>query len=361
MPTIIRSGGGGVDISDATATKDEVLQGYKFYGAGSDELQEGAMADHSDKITIDVGETGSAGYYSSISVNPNSLGTATEDDVLSTVTFTNNSKVTKQGKIAVKGAATINVGETGGAGYYSSISVNKTPLGTAKAEHVLSTVTFTNSAGTTQNGTMTNRGAFTCALAYGESTTANGAGYYSSISVSAPGRYGNATKEHVLNNVSFMNTGGNQSTGNIPTYGDTTKTIDPGGNWSGAGYYKSIKVTANKATYYGNATNSVVLAGYTFMNSSGTNCEGTYKPVANYLSITTADVTSSWTKVTFNFTPVNYVVGWHQGDWNHNSSNTQAGQGTHYGLKHYQSGANIHFCKEGSNNKSFTARIIAYA
>lgn len=359
MPTIVRSGGGGgADISALTnaATTDQVLEGHQFYGAGSEDPQTGTIKNNG-AVTETAPYSGS-GYYSSITIN--TTGDAEASHVLSGKTFM-NSKGEQTGSMVNRSSkTTINVGETGGAGYYSSISINKSSLGTAKAEHVLNTVTFTNNNGSTQSGTMVDKGSINESLSYG-GTVKGGAGYYSSINIIAPSRYGTATQAHVLNNVSFMNSTGNYTNGTIATYGATTKTINPGENWSGAGYYSSIKITANAATYYGNATNSRVLKGYTFMNSKGTKGTGTYVPAANYLSITTADVNDDWTSVTFSFTPVNYAVGWNQESWNHSSSNTKEGQGTHYGLKHYQDGASICFCKEGTNSKTFTARIIAYA
>ena len=353
MPTIVRSGGGGTDVSDATASASQVLTGYSFYGNGSDELQEGTMANY-NAAQVGLSGTSNAGYYSSITVNTSGFGNASAEHVLSGRIFVNNSGSQQGTMNNFSSKTTINVGETGSAGYYSSIAINKSSLGNASSAQVLNTVTFTNNSGTTQQGTMNNHGALSVTLGYGGSTTGNGAGYYSSISVTAPGRYGTATQAHVLNNVSFMNSTGNYSKGSIATYGDTTQTIDPGNSWSGAGYYKSIKVTANAATYSGNATASVVRSGYTFMNSSGGPYTGSFTPAASYVCMKTKSVNSKWTSVTFDFTPTVYAVGWNDEDWN--SSTT-----TYYGLKHYQSGATISFCKEGSNTTNYTARIVAYA
>ena len=353
MPTIVRScgGGGGADISALTnaATANQVLEGCQFYGAGSEDPQTGTIKNN--KAVNETAPYSGSGYYSSITVS--TTGNAEASHVLSGKTFM-NSKGEQTGSMVNRSSkTTINVGETGGAGYYSSISINKSSLGTAKAEHVLNTVTFTNNNGSTQSGTMVDKGSINESLSYG-GTVKGGAGYYSSINIIAPSRYGTATQAHVLNNVSFMNSTGNYSKGTISTFGATTKTINPGKSWSGAGYYESIKVTANAASYSGNATASRVRSGYTFMNSSGGPYTGTYTPAASYVDVKTKSVNSKWTSVTFDFTPSVYAVGWDDEDWDSSDE-------THYGLKHYQEGATINFCKEGSNKTNYTARIVAYA
>ena len=356
MPTLVRScgGGGGADISALTnaATTDQVLEGRQFYGAGSDEPQEGTMINHGAK-TINVDETGSTGYYSSVSINPDSLGTATENDVLSTVTFTNNSKVTKQGKIAVKGEATINVDEIGSAGYYSSIAINKSSLGNAKEEDVLSTATFTNNSGITKNGTMINHGSFSCALEYGGNTTASGPGYYSSISVSAPALTGNATNAYVYKDKTFMNESGEQrgilqlngnatsanvlqdktfhagdsidlKTGTMINHGPISSSIDPGGTWiGGEGYYTGITIQANQES-----TRIFVKNGIT-ASDTWANTETYY---------------DDWSYVT-----VGYATNKTAGYWD---STTCSSAKVKPGIKYYLSGTRIHYCTNGSNNIS---------
>ena len=350
MPTIVRSGGGGVDVSEATAVVSEVLSGSTFYAGEDSEIKTGTMVNHGAK-TINVDEIGSTGYYSSISVNPDSLGTATENDVLSTVTFTNNSKVTKQGKIAVKGAATINVGETGGAGYYSSVAINKSSLGNAKEEDVLSTVTFTNNSGITKNGTMINHGSFTCALEYGENTTASGAGYYSSISVSAPTLTGKATAEYVYKDKTFMNESGEQvgqlqlngnatkaqvlqgqtfhagdsiriQCGTMINRGQVSESINPGDSWyGGEGYYSSISIQANQ-----DPTRIFVLNDIT-ASSTWSNTDTGF---------------SDWSYVT-----VGYATSRTAGYWDSDSHPKEKNKP---GVKYYLSGTRIHYCTNGSSN-----------
>jgi len=70
-----------------------VLSGATFYSNASDDIQTGTMSNHGTK-QINVGDTGSAGYYSSVSINASSLGNATAGHVLSNATFTNTSKKT---------------------------------------------------------------------------------------------------------------------------------------------------------------------------------------------------------------------------------------------------------------------------
>jgi hypothetical protein len=105
----------------------------------------------------------------------------------------------------------------------------------------------------------------------------------------------------------------------------------------GAGYYSCISIkAANAPTLSGTANASHVLQGYTFYNNNASaKRTGTFVPAASYVGVQTASVNDDWTYVTFSFTPVAYAVGWDQTTWNHTSSNTSTGHGTHYGLKHY--------------------------
>ena len=278
MPTIIRSGGGGgMDVSAANATTSQVLSGATFYSNASDDIQIGTM-NNKGAVSQAAPYSGSAGYYGSISVT--TTGTATNAHVLSGKTFMNADGAQNGAMVDYSSKTTINVGEKGGAGYYSSISINKSSLGNATNAHVLNTVTFTNNAGTTQAGAIATYSAFSCVLGYGESTSANGAGYYSSISVNAPSRYGNATAAYVYNEKTFMNTTGNQTgslkldgtagtgdvlsgktfhagnsitqkTGTMPNRGQFYN-ASVGTSWSnsGAGYYTSINVKGKSASDY---------------------------------------------------------------------------------------------------------------
>jgi hypothetical protein len=212
MPTIVRSGGGGTDVSDANATKAQVLIGRTFYSNQSDDIQTGTMANH--------------------------------------------------------GAKTINVGETGSAGYYSSVSVNASSLGNAKAEHVLSNASFTNSSKTTQNGTIVIRSDPDASVEVGGTYTNTNAGYYSKITVKGPVLSGNATANKVLKGYTFYKDSGEQLVGSLESK-TITGSVTVGGTYTNttAGYYTSIKVTG--PTLSGNASEDKVLSGYTFYKDNG--------------------------------------------------------------------------------------------
>lgn len=354
MPTIVRSGGGGMDVSDANATTSQVLFGATFYSNASDDIQTGTMS-NKGAVSQTAPYFGSAGYYSSISVT--TTGTATNAHVLSGKTFMNVNGE-QNGTMANKGAATINVNEEGGAGYYSSVSINKSSLGNATAAQVLSNATFTNNAGTTQNGTIIDRGAFTKTVGVG-TTESGSAGYYSNITVTGPTfSASTGTNAQILSGIKFYSNKGTLMNGTMINRGSVTCTSLAAGSTCapGAGYYSCISIKAAAApTLDGTATNATVLSGYTFYNTStSSKMKGTYVPAASYLCVTTKSINSKWGSLNLGFQPVNYTVGWDEEEWATSGN-------THYGIKYYVSGTYLYLCKEGSSAKNHTARIIAYA
>lgn len=183
--------------------------------------------------------------------------TATPNNVLTNKTYNDSEGEVQTGTMPNNGAInkTIDVDEefNSGAGYYSSINITGPTLsGTATSEQVLSGYSFYNTTGTKETGSMTDRGQITCNLNYGETYTGDG-GYYSSITVTAPSRYGNAGASHVLAGKTFMNSTTN-STGTMTNRGALTKTFN---NWNGtkrfhttnAGYYSSITVNCTWTVY----------------------------------------------------------------------------------------------------------------
>lgn len=359
MPTIVRSGGGGTDVSDATAVESNVLSGRTFYAGEDSDIKTGTMT-NKGAVSTTAPYTGGGGYYSSINVS--ATGNATNAQVVSGKTFM-NANGAQTGTMVNRGAVTINVNESGGEGYYSSVSINKSSLGNATAAQVLSNVTFTNNTGTTQNGTMINQGSFICALDYGNSTTANGAGYYSSISVTAPSRYGDATAAYVYNGKTFMNSTGNQTgslkldgtattgdvlsnktfhagdsttikTGTMSNYGSVSKSISPGETWTGGkGYYTSITINAENS-----ASKTSVF--------NGKDASSTWQ--------TTNTGRSDWTYVT-----VGYASNSTAGYWDNNTCGSSVR--CKPGIKYYLSGTNVHWCTNGSANISgMKIRILAW-
>lgn len=183
--------------------------------------------------------------------------TATNDKVLSGYTYNDSEGEIQTGTMKNKGSIDMTIGVNEGYsntnGYYSSINITGPTLsGTATSEQVLSGYSFYNTTGTKETGSMTNRGQVTCNLNYGGTYTGDG-GYYSTITVTAPSRYGNASASHVLAGKTFMNSTTN-STGTMTNRGALTKTFN---NWNGvkqfrttnAGYYSSITVNCDWTVY----------------------------------------------------------------------------------------------------------------
>ena len=347
MPTIVRSGGsGGMDVSAANATTSQVLSGATFYSNASDDIQTGTMINHGAK-QINVGDTGSTGYYSSISVNASSLGNATAAHVLSNATFTNTSKKTQAGSIVIRSDPEGTVGVNGtykntNAGYYSSITVTGPTFNesTGSASDILSGKKFYSNIGTVITGTMTNKGSVSTSVGVGGSYS-DGAGYYSGINISGPSfTESTGSASDVLSGKKFYSNTGALVTGSMTNRGSVTKTISPGGSWTGAaGYYSGITISASTATTTGNATNSEVLYGYTYMNSSGAQT-GSLR-----LYRYKGDITTSWMEIDLGWTPTYY------------GATTSPGYGENARTKCYLSGTTLYVCHNGSS--TWNGRIIA--
>jgi len=224
---------------------------------------------------------------------------ATADKVLSGYTYNDSDGEAQTGTMPNKGTININVsvnGEyTNTGGYYSSIKITGPTLsGDAEASNVLVNKTFYSNSGTKQTGTMENKGAITCSLNYGN-TYENTGGYYSSIKITAPSRYGNATSADVLAGKTFMNSTTN-STGTMVNRGALAQTFN---NWNGtkqykttnAGYYSSITVNCTWTVY----TKTQEINGY-YCNTGVT--------ATGYYGISTTYSTANSIKI---FTSAGYV------------------------------------------------------
>ena len=342
MPTIIRSsGGGGADVSALTnaATANQVLEGHQFYGAGSDEPQEGTMVNHSAKTTIDVGETGSAGYYSNISVNGASLGNVTAKHVLTNVTFTDSNKITQNGSIIIRSDpnANVAVGDTyinTDAGYYSKITVKGPTLsGNATTDKVLSGYTFYKDSGEKLTGSLTSK-TMSGTVGVGGTYTNTSAGYYTSVTVTGPTLSGNAAASDVLQNKTFYSSNGSKQTGTIVKRGSATCTsLAAGQTYTGsAGYYDGISIKAASVSLSGSATTSDVLCGKTFYSTSTTHQTGKLK----FWHCDSLYLYVSWNSIDVGFTPTAYGVG-------------AASGGKDNSIKCYMSGTSLHYAiNEGS-------------
>lgn len=144
---------------------------------------------------------------------------------------------------------------------------------TATNDQVLSGVTYNDSDGELQTGTMKNNGAYTQAVQVDGNYSSQG-GYYSSINITGPTLSGNASTANVLNGKTFYSNSGTKQTGSMNNHGAVTANVSVGGTYtSSAGYYSSI--TINGPTLSGNATTAQVLSGSTFYSNSGTKRTGT--------------------------------------------------------------------------------------
>lgn len=347
MPTIVRSGGGGMDVSAANATTSQVLSGATFYSNASDDIQTGTM-NNKGAVSQAAPYSGSAGYYSSISIT--TTGTATNAHVLSGKTFMNASGAQNGAMANYSSKTTINVGEKGDAGYYSSISINKSSLGNATATQVLSTVTFTNNAGATQSGTMVDRGSINKSLGYGENVSGS-AGYYSSIKVTAQALTGNATSSQVLSGYTFLNQNGSQ-TGSLSFSGNAT----------------AAQVLKNQ-TFYSNNTSKLTGTMNNWGNksqtvtagSSITLCTGYYTTTkitagsgaaSKVYSDNSVTVKASWSCLNLGFYATAYAVAFNDGNW---------GTSSRYPIKCYTNGMWLNWCHSGSGTYEGMGMIVAYA
>jgi len=259
MPTIVRIGGGGTDTSDTTATAQDVLTTKKFYSADGT-LTTGTMA-NKGAVSQAAPYTGTAGYYSSVTISVS--GTATAADVLKDKTFMNASGA-QTGTMPNNGTCSTSVAVGGsftGSGYYSSLTVNGPTLsGNATAATVRKGYTFYNTSGTKQTGTMEDK-TINSSVAVGGTYTNTTAGYYTSIKIAGPTLDGNAAAGNVLSGKTFYNTSGTKQTGTMVNRGALTCTsLAAGASCNGsAGYYSSINITAASVTLSGDATTDEVL------------------------------------------------------------------------------------------------------
>lgn len=302
MPTFVKIGGGtDTDTSEVTAGTKDVLATKKFIDADG-ELQTGTMA-NKGAVSQAAPYTGTAGYYSSISVATS--GDATASEVLKNKTFMNASGA-QTGTMKNNGSCSTSVAVGGsytGSGYYSSLTINGPTLsGNATAAQVRQGYTFYNTSGTICTGTMADK-TINTSVAVGGTYTNTTAGYYTSIKVAGPTLTGNAAADNVLSGKTFYNTSGTKQTGTMVNRGALTCTsLAAGASCTGsAGYYSSISITAAPVSLSGNATAEQVLYGYTFYNTSTTRQTGTLRLWRN------SDViTSSWKSQSLGWTPTYY-------------------------------------------------------
>lgn len=365
MATILRFGGGGTDVSAATATAAQVISGQTFFGSGSEDIQTGTLAFSGD---------------------------AEEANVLATKTFYNNSVTKRTGTMPARTGTTETLGYGNNvsvaSGYYATAFTITAPsrYGNATAGQVLNGYTFMNSTANS-TGTIPSRTGTTKTMTSAEAVTIASGYYATAFTLTAPtvpAITGNATNAQVLSGATFMNSSGTQQTGTIPSQSITNVTLGYGNSQSGsAGHYASA-FTITAPGRYGDATAGEVLAGKTFMNST-TNSTGTMANngdgsrainckvaggvatsgiTAGYYSGGTITATgykvyfadneyiqSSWLTRDLGFTPSYAVVGYN-GTWD---------SGTRPGIKHYVSGNSVVYCINASGNQGYTARIMAYA
>lgn len=367
MATILHFGGGGSDVSAATAAPGDVLSGETFFGSGSDDIQTGTLAFSGDAVAADV---------------------------LAPKTFYSNSGTTKRtGTMPAKTGTTKTLNYAEGvavaSGYYAAAFTLTAPgrYGNATAAQVLNGLTFMNTAGN-QTGTIISRTGTTKTLNSAEAVTVTNGYYATSFTLTAPTATsitGNATAAQVLSGYTFMNSSGSQQTGTIAARSITNATLGYGANIAGSAGHYAAAFTITAPGRYGNATAGQVLTGYTFMNSTANSTgtmpsrgaltatyssNGAYAWVAGYytagtitvsvgipagyvkMTTGTVSLNSSWTNITHNFgtTPSVVLVGY-------TYSNTTWPSGTLYGLKHQNVGTTVFAaCEQGSNSTYKTCR-----
>lgn len=333
MPTIVRSGGGGTDVSAANATTNQVLSGATFYSNASDDIQTGTMS-NKGAVSQTAPYSGSAGYYSSISVT--TTGTANNAHVLSGKTFM-NANGTQTGAMANRGEVNTSVGiggtYTNSAGYYSSIKVvGPTLSGNATADKVLKGYTFYSSNGTKQTGTIESK-TLTGSVGVGGTYTNSTAGYYTSIKITGPSLSGNATAGDVLATKTFYASNGTLQTGTMVNKGSVTCTSLAAGSTCapGAGYYSCISIKAASVSLSGNASEYDVINGYTFYNTSATTKRtGKFK----YYLYSGDVIDERWQSATLDWTPYCYGAACDEGNKDHR-------------IKMYRTGNTITWCFNG--------------
>lgn len=336
MPTFVKIGGG-TDTSEVTAGAKDVLATKKFIDADG-ELQTGTMT-NKGAVSQAAPYTGTAGYYSSISVVTS--GNATASEVLKDKTFMNASGA-QTGTMKNNGSCSTSVAVGGsytGSGYYSSLTVKGPTLsGNATAATVRKGYTFYNTSGTKQTGTMEDK-TIDSSVTVGGTYTNTTAGYYTSIKIAGPTLNGNAAADNVLSGKTFYNTSGTKQTGTMANRGALTCTsLAAGASYNGsAGYYSSINITAAAVTLDGNAADDKVLYGYTFYNNSTTKRTGTLR-----LWKSDGDITSSWKSEALGWTPTYYGA----------ATTNKDGR-----TKCYLSGTTLWWCLNGSG--TVAGRVLA--
>lgn len=177
--------GGGATLDEITATSDKVLSGYT-YNDSEGEVKTGTMTNKGTVTkNVAVGETytDTEGYYSSITVTgPTLSGNATAAQVLTGQTFYSSNGTKQTGTMNSNGTFSKSVGVddtvTGTAGYYSSITVTGPTLsGNATTGVVRNGYTFYSNNGIKQIGTMTTKSPSATTVPNGGTVTGE-AGYY---------------------------------------------------------------------------------------------------------------------------------------------------------------------------------------
>lgn len=184
--------GGGATLDEITATSDKVLSGYT-YNDSEGEVKTGTMTNKGTVTkNVAVGETytDTEGYYSSITVTgPTLSGNATAAQVLTGRTFYSSNGTKQTGTMNSNGTFSKSVGVggtvTGTAGYYSSITVTGPTLsGNATTGVVRNGYTFYSSNGTKQTGTLATKTPSATTVPNGGTVT-GAAGYYNAFTIKA--------------------------------------------------------------------------------------------------------------------------------------------------------------------------------